>query len=78
MIRSQYIGGYYQLSFSHLFTLIGIKHKQYIDEDYKFPYWDDHENIFWFYNKDGSSYYNYTENDIKKSIIIPVQLIKKI
>ena len=39
--RSQYPGGYFQLAFSHMFTMAGIEHKTYTDT---FPYWDDNTN----------------------------------
>ena len=44
--REGYIGGYYQVTFSHIFTLSGIRHKDYLDVKHKmhllqFGYWAD-------------------------------------
>lgn len=85
--KMKHIGGYYQLAFSHLFTLINIKHKDYLDIIYNnnllvFPYWHDNSNIniggtIIFYNKDGVFKNKYTYNDILNSIIIPIQLYNK-
>ena len=45
-IRKKYIGGYYQVGFSVLFTIAGIKQEAYLDYSYKdyklqIPYWND-------------------------------------
>ena len=82
--KNSYIGGYYQLSFSHLFTLINIKHEDYLDEIYntnllQFPYWSDNGNFnmggeIYFYTKGDNIKKNYTYNDIKNSPFIPIQL----
>ena len=32
-LKRGYIGGYYQVAFSHLFTLSGIEHKDYLDTE---------------------------------------------
>ena len=82
--RNGYIGGYYQLVFSHLFTLSRIKHEDYLDIKYnnyllQFPYWCDDSksdiggNIV-FYNKGDTQKESYTKNDIVNSLIIPIQL----
>ena len=39
-IRKEYLGGYYQVAFSFLFTYSGIKHDDILDK-YDFIYWDD-------------------------------------
>ena len=81
--RKGYIGGYYQLTFSHLFTLSGIQHEDYLDIKYKtdllqFPYWSDQNNNIGgkirFYNKGDTIRYEYTLDDIFNSPIIPIQL----
>jgi len=81
--RRGYIGGYYQLTFSHLFTLSGIKHEDYLDiknnnKLLQFPYWYDQNNNIggkiWFYNKGDTKKKGYTLNDIINSPIIPIQL----
>jgi hypothetical protein len=78
-IRKQYIGAYYQLSFSHLFTLSNIEHEDYLDIKYnnkllQFPYWSDDLLGIHFYNKGGTIKKKYTLEDIHNSPIIPVQL----
>lgn len=86
-IRSSYRGGYYQLVFSHLFTLSGIKLEGYLDyknhngEYYVFPYWDDQNNeiggeayIFDFYSQRKREF---TWHDLNKSLIVPIQLSNK-
>ncbi len=82
-IRKSYIGGYYQLTFSHLFTLSNIEHEDYLDlKKYnnllQFPYWADIKNEIggkiWFYNKGGIKREKYTIDDIYNSPIIPIQL----
>jgi len=81
--RAGYVGGYYQLTFSHLFTLSGIKHEDYLDIKYKkdllqFPYWSDQNNNIGgkicFYNKGDTIKNGYTLDDIFNSPIIPIQL----
>ena len=77
-------GGYYQVAFSHLFTLSNIKHEDYLHITYdgkllQFPYWDDdkRKNIggeIWFYDKGDKIRKTYTIDDIYNSPIIPVQL----
>lgn len=82
-IRNSYIGGYYQLTFSHLFTLSNIEHEDYLDlKKYdnllQFPYWNDSNNKIggeiWFYDKDSIIRKLYFMNDIYNSPIIPIQL----
>ena len=81
--RNSYIGGYYQLTFSHLFTLSDIKHDDYLDLKHnnnllQFPYWGDKRNNIggkiWFYNKGDIIRKKYTIEDIYNSPIIPIQL----
>lgn len=83
-LRNSYIGGYYQVTFSHLFTISGIKHEDYLDIKHnnyllQFPYWDDDStsliggNIF-FYNKGDTIKKTYSVDDIVNSPIIPIQL----
>lgn len=81
--RKSYLGGYYQLTFSHLFTLSGIQHEDYLDIMHKnnllqFPYWNDAKNKIggkiWFYNKGDTIRYKYNFDDIFNSPIIPIQL----
>ena len=73
--RAGYIGGYYQLAFSHLFTLAGIEHEDYLDEGkLQFPYWSDIDNQIRFYDKGDIWRKNYTLDQIYRSPIIPVQL----
>jgi len=81
--KKSYLGGYYQLTFSHLFTLSGIQHEDYLDIMHKnnllqFPYWNDAKNKIggkiWFYNKGDTIRYKYNFDDIFNSPIIPIQL----
>ena len=80
--RKAYIGAYYQLTFSHLFTLSNIKHEDYLDLKHKnnnllqFPYWNDNKNggQIWFYDKGDIIRHRYTIDDIFNSPIIPIQL----
>lgn len=82
-MKNSYIGAYYQLTFSHLFTLSNIKHEDYLDIKYdknllQFPYWEDLNNniggeIF-FYNKGDNIRKEYTIDNIFNSPIIPIQL----
>ena len=77
--RSSYLGGYYQVTFSHLFTLSGIEHEDYLDIYYKgcllqFPYWSDIAGKIRFYDKGDIIRKNYNLEDIFNSPIIPVQL----
>ena len=76
-----YIGGYYQVSFSHLFTLSGIEHEDYLEERnndkiLKFLYWEEKDTKIYYFNKGGTTKESYTKNDIKDSLVIPVQLTK--
>ena len=80
-IKKSYIGGYYQVSFSHLFTLSDIYHEDYLDEisnnnKIQFPYWDDGSNKIWFYNKGSVINNKYNLENIINSLIIPIQLSK--
>ena len=84
-LKKIYLGAYYQVSFSHLFTLAGIEHNDYLDIEYndsllQFPYWDDTNNInggiIFFYEKGEKEKYTYSMSDIYNSPIIPIQLSK--
>jgi hypothetical protein len=82
--RKGYLGGYYQVTFSHLFTLSNINHEDYLDINInhtliQFPYWGDTNNNnlgghIDFYNKGSTIKKKYTLEDIHNSPIIPVQL----
>lgn len=81
--RRGYIGGYYQITFSHLFTLIDTKHEDYLDmvhntSKLQFPYWADGSNeiggAIVFYDKGDVIKNNYSIGDINNSPIIPIQL----
>ena len=61
--RFQYPGGYWQLAFSHMFTMAGIEHKTYTDV---FPYWDDNTN----------SIIMYGEREYNNHLYGPVQMAK--
>jgi len=73
--------GYYQLAFSHLFNLSDIKHEDYLDKDYYFPYWGDNDNEkkgeITIYDKGENVIKNYNKDIMNKSLIIPIQLSKK-
>ena len=72
--RGMYIGGYYQLTFSYLFTMAGIEHEDYLDEGkLQFPYWCDNRGII-FYDKGDTSRSSYTLDEVRRSPIVPVQL----
>ena len=78
-LRKAYLGGYYQVSFSHLFNLSGIRLDSYVEENYKkmylrFPYWDDSKKEISFFRKDGTRTKKCYAEDIFNSPIIPVQL----
>ena len=82
--RNGYVGGYYQLAFSHLFTLSGIAHEDYLDITFKknklqFPYWADEDNNsqggqILFYDKGDIIRHDYVREDVYNSPIIPIQL----
>lgn len=64
--RNDYIGGYYQMTFSRLFTLAGIRHEGYMEyfknnRRLQFPYWHD---------GDGGKIILFTPDDKKKSYIL--------
>jgi len=65
-----YIGGYFQLAFSHMFTLAGIGHKSYIESI--FPYWCDTNGIR-IYRKDDTLKQIQVE-DFKNNVYGPVQI----
>jgi hypothetical protein len=86
-LRTGYLGGYYQVAFSHLFTLSGIEHKDYLnivnnDNLLCFPYWDDNQSnktggTIWFYKSGNIIQKKYNLNNINNSPIIPIQLHNK-
>lgn len=83
-IRNSYLGGYYQLSFSHLFTLSGITHYDYVGDVYEnntlfFPYWNDNPKLknggeIFFYEKGDNIQKKYCVKDIINSPIVPIQI----
>ena len=80
--RNIYIGAFYQLTFSYLFTLAGIEIDDYLDVKYKnnklsFGFWSDSKKKVYFYEKGDKLRENYNYNDIKNCPVIPVQYINK-
>ena len=85
-LKKGYLGGYYQVAFSHLFTLTNITIEDYIDIEYNdkilnFPYWNDTKTkkggeIYFLKRKGGHVIKEFviSTNDIYNSPIIPVQL----
>jgi len=73
--------GYYQLAFSHLFNLSGIRHEDYLDKDYYLPYWGDNNSKkggeIVIFDKGEKIIKNYKRSMIEKSIIVPIQFSKK-
>lgn len=83
-------GGYYQVAFSHLFTLSGVKHDHYTKlkwkgEDLHFPYWSAGPNngiggeIIWFSDKIDRQKNCDVKDELKlkrfsHSLFIPIQL----
>ena len=86
--RKGYLGGYYQVSLSHLFTLSNIRHNDYVNNNInnvllQFPYWNDTNDnnlggYINFYTKGANKKTKYTLEDIQHSPIIPVQLANKL
>ena len=65
--KNSYKGGYYQIVFSHLFTLSGINHHKYLNEKYndyqlQFIYWNDD-----IYNKYGGWFFIYNDKTKKRT-----------
>lgn len=83
-LRNFYIGAYYQICFSILFTEANIEHKNYLDK-YDFFYWSDEDNSkggeIHIFLEDGSKHKNLNYNNdfvkIENSPIIPIQLSNK-
>jgi hypothetical protein len=83
-LKRSYIGAYYQVVFSHLFTLSDIEINDYINENgdelkLSFGYWSDTNDFplggyIEFYNKNNTIKEKYTIADIYNSPIIPIQL----
>lgn len=71
-VRKKYLGGYYQLSFSHLFTLADIRHEDYRNEYNNF-YWDDNKNDITIYTPEKRSK-NFKLQHIQNAIFVPVQI----
>jgi hypothetical protein len=80
---NSYIGGYYQLTFSHLFTLAGMEHADYLGAIHQgktlyFPYWADTPSA----RTGGELYFGRntqlikegTAKNLEQSPIIPIQL----
>ena len=79
-LRRGYIGGYYQVVFSHLFTMSGVRHIYFNNNG--FPFWIDNKNknggeIIFFQHGEKDGHKKYTLENIEKSIFIPVQLANK-
>lgn len=79
--RKTYLGAYYQLSFSQLFALSKIKHKDYLDDKklYSFPFWQDWSGNFIWYsknlNKQGvTQNCKISESLLATSPFVPIQL----
>ena len=81
--KNNNLGGYYQLSFSHLFTLSNIEIKDYLDISYNnnlfnHPYWHDCNNsvggIIRLFTSGANLKTSFTKDDIFHSLIIPIQL----
>ena len=66
-------GGYYQLTFSLIFTLAGIKHEDCLGK-YNHFYWDDFRNSITKYTQKKSKTIHFSIQDIKNSLFIPIQL----
>ena len=74
-------GGHYQVNFSHLFTMAGIEHEDYLDVGgeeglLQCSYWDDEKGKIWFYDKGDILRETYTVDEVYRSPIIPIQLAK--
>lgn len=83
-MRRDYVGAYYQLAFSLLFTRAGIKHADYLDEasgEYGgiagmrlcFPYWCDRTGLYFIHRGDVKRT-RYTLDEVRASLIVPVQI----
>lgn len=72
-VKRRYKGGYYQLTFSLIFTLAGIEHKDYT-EIYNHFYWDDFRNLITKFNRKKKHSKRYTLDDIRNCVFLPVQL----
>jgi hypothetical protein len=83
-IKQHYVGAYYQLTFSHLFTLSGIEHKDYLDvvnnlEELSLPYWSDIPSNtlggkLCVYEKNNTIKKIYTLEHIQNAPIVPIQV----
>ncbi|KAL1526865.1 hypothetical protein AB1Y20_015556 [Prymnesium parvum] len=82
-MRKDYLGGYYQLTFSLLFTR--IEHEDYLDVDsgpfggvpgkpFCFPYWCDRLGLYFIHRGDIKKK-KYTLEQVRASLIAPVQII---
>lgn len=84
-IKNIYIGAYYQLTFSLLFTYSDILHKSYMenvssitDNKIEFPYWRNRKkNPITFFNINDTEYVSKDKNKVKNSIVVPVQLCEE-
>ena len=70
----KYKGGYYQLAFSHLFTMAGVEHDDIMDTN-KMVYWSDH-NGFRFYKTRTSDVAKLDINAVNSRIFTPIQLCR--
>ena len=76
--RKNYLGAYYQLSFSNLFNLSKIKFRSHCSNEYPhFIYWMDGLNkCIRFTLKGGNKKKKVKQKHISKSIYVPIQCIK--
>lgn len=72
-VKRKYKGGYYQLTFSLIFTFAGIKHDECLGT-YNHFYWDDYRNYVTKFTSMKTKTTNFLIKDISKSIFIPIQL----
>ena len=81
--KNSYIGGYYQLTFSYIFSLSGVEHKDYLDTKYQnknlhFPYWTDLNNDIGgkinFFNPGNTIKKHPSLSHLNNSLFIPIQL----
>lgn len=82
-LKLGYAGGYYQVVFSHMFTLSGIEHYDYFMDihngiELSFFYWDDKTNSVYKYTDTNVMIKQFDESTIVNSPIVPIQLVKPI
>jgi len=83
-MRHDYLGAYYQLTFSLLFTRAGIEHDDYLDlesgahggvagRNFCFPYWCDRTGLYFIHRGDVKRT-RYTLEEVRAALILPVQI----